>query len=222
MSKYKAVIFDVDGTLLDTSEGVLASVKYTIKKFGFRELSDEKLRTFIGPPIQRSFAQHYNLEGDIIQDIATVFRNRYKDYDLLKAVPYDGIFELMDSLGKAGIKVAVATYKRQDYAEKIMREFGFYEYTDIVCGADHENKLSKKDIICNALKLCGIDNYKDAVMVGDSDNDAIGASQIGADFVGVTYGFGFKTKQDVMEFDNIGAADTTDEVLDIIINSAGL
>lgn len=217
MKKYKAVVFDVDGTLLDTSEGVLSAVKYTIDYFGFNKLSDSELSTFIGPPIQNSFAKHYSLEGDILQEIATVFRNRYKDFDLLKAVPYDGIFELMDRLNRAGIAIAVATYKRQDYAEKIMREFGFYNYTKIVCGADHENKLTKKDIICNALNLCGINDFKDAVMVGDSDNDAIGASGIGTDFIGVTYGFGFKSKQDVMMFDNVGAAATTDEIFELIV-----
>ena len=90
MGKYEIAVFDVDGTLLDTTEGVLASVKYTIDKMGFEPLSEDVLKTFIGPPIQDSFAKAYNLSGDILQDIATCFRNRYKDYELLKAVPYDG------------------------------------------------------------------------------------------------------------------------------------
>lgn len=217
MSKYKAVIFDVDGTLLDTSEGVISSVKYTIDRFGFNRLSDEELSTFIGPPIQRSFANHFGLEGDILQDIATVFRNRYKDEDLLKAVAYDGIYEVMKQLEDAGIKTAIATYKRQDYAEKIMKEFGFTDYTDIVCGADHENKLTKKDIIRNAISMCGIDDYSQAVMIGDSDNDAIGAAEIGIDFIGVTYGFGFKKESDVTLFNNVGAADSAKAILKYII-----
>ena len=84
MGKYEIAVFDVDGTLLDTTEGVLASVKYTIDKMGFEPLSEDVLKTFIGPPIQDSFAKAYNLSGDILQDIATCFRNRYKDYELLK------------------------------------------------------------------------------------------------------------------------------------------
>ena len=112
MGKYEIAVFDVDGTLLDTTEGVLASVKYTIDKMGFEPLSDDVLKTFIGPPIQDSFAKAYNLSGDILQDISTCFRNRYKDYELLKAVPYDGIYEVFDKLMERNVKLAVATYKR--------------------------------------------------------------------------------------------------------------
>ena len=75
MGKYEIAVFDVDGTLLDTTEGVLASVKYTIDKMGFEPLSEDVLKTFIGPPIQDSFAKAYNLSGDILQDIATCFRH---------------------------------------------------------------------------------------------------------------------------------------------------
>ena len=213
MPHFKAVVFDVDGTLLDTSEGVLSSVKYTIDKHHLSPLSENELSTFIGPPIQNSFANTYGLKGEILQDLATTFRNQYKDYDLLKAVPYPGIYKVFDSLKEKGITIAIATYKRQDYAEKILRHFKFDQYTDILCGADHENKLKKRDIIELALNKAGISDYAEAIMVGDSDNDAIGAQEIGTSFIGVTYGFGFKTKQDVCAYPNLYAADTTDELL---------
>ena len=72
MGKYEIAVFDVDGTLLDTTEGVLASVKYTIDKMGFEPLSEDVLKTFIGPPIQDSFAKAYNLSGDILQDLSLI------------------------------------------------------------------------------------------------------------------------------------------------------
>lgn len=128
MPHFDLAVFDVDGTLLDTTEGVLSSVEYTIEHFGFEPLSEQRLKKFIGPPIQNSFADAYGLSGDILQEIASVFRNRYKDVDLLKAKPYDGIYEAMDSLVKKDVKIAVATYKRQDYAERILRHFGFDRY----------------------------------------------------------------------------------------------
>lgn len=217
MQHFNIVVFDVDGTLLDTSEGVLASVKYTIKKHNLPQIDEVTLRTFIGPPIQDSFARVYGLSGEILQELATTFRNRYKDVDLLKAVPYDGIFEVFDALLAKGIKPAIATYKRQDYATKIMKHFGFDKYTDIIYGADHENKLKKRDIIELALKACGLDDFSNVVMVGDSDNDAIGAEGIGTKFIGVTYGFGFKSKDDVKKFKNIGCADTTKELRMILV-----
>ena len=236
--QFKVAVFDLDGTLLDTSAGVLSSVKYTIDKFGFKPLSDEMLSSFIGPPIQNSFANAYGLEGPILQEIANVFRNQYKDVDLLKAEPYDGIYEVFEGLLENNIKPAVATYKRQDYATTILRHFGFDKYTDILYGADNENKLKisglKKFfihlkymslrclvffliIIEKALFDAGITYYKDAVMIGDSDNDAIGAHDIGVHFIGVTYGFGFKNVSDVEKYDNIGVATNTKELENLLV-----
>lgn len=217
MQHFDVVVFDVDGTLLDTSEGVLASVKYTIEKHNLPEIDEATLRTFIGPPIQDSFARVYGLSGEILQELATTFRNQYKDVDLLKAVPYDGIFEVFEKLLAAGIKPAIATYKRQDYATRIMEHFGFDKYTDIIYGADHENKLKKRDIIELALKDSGVTDFSRAVMIGDSDNDAIGAEGIGTEFIGVTYGFGFKSKEDIDKFTNIGSADTTKELITLLV-----
>lgn len=214
MPDFDVVIFDLDGTLLDTSEGIRASVRYTIERHGFPMLNDEVINSFIGPPIQNSFARVYGLQGEIIQEIATTFRNRYKECDLLKAVPYDNIYKVFEELTKRGIKTAVATYKRQDYAESILQYFGFDKYTDSIYGADHENRLKKKDIIENVLKNNGVRDYSRAVMIGDSDNDAIGAKDIGIKFIGVTYGFGFKTSEDVFKYPAIGCADTVEKILD--------
>lgn len=212
MPHFDLAVFDVDGTLLNTTEGVLSSVKYTIEKFGFEPLSQEKLRKFIGPPIQNSFAGAYGLSGDILQDIAGVFRNRYKDVDLFKAEPYEGIYDAMQWLLDNNVKIAIATYKRQDYAEKILKNFGFDKYTDIMYGADHENKLKKRDIIEKCIADSGITDYSKVVMIGDSDNDAIGAREIGVNFIAVTYGFGFDSAEDAMNFPNVGIASSPDEL----------
>ena len=212
MPRFDLAVFDVDGTLLDTTDGVLSSVKYTIDHFGFEPLNDEQLKKFIGPPIQDSFASAYGLKGDILQEIAGVFRNRYKEVDLLKAVPYDGIYDAMKKLADRNVKIAVATYKRQDYAESILRHFGFDAFTNIMYGADHENKLKKCDIIEKCIKDSGIEDYSKAVMIGDSDNDAIGAKKIGVNFIAVTYGFGFKSHADAIKYPNVGIAVSAEEI----------
>lgn len=213
MKEYEIAVFDVDGTILDTKEGILASVKYTINEMGFMPLSDEQLIAFIGPPIQESFAKAYHLEGDILQAIAACFRNRYKDYELFKAVPYDGIYDVFDALFNKGVKLAAATYKRQDYAEAILKHFGFDRYTNILYGADHENKLKKVDIIKKCMNDLGVFDYGKAVMIGDSSYDAVGAKEIGMDFIGVTYGFGFKNHMETFDSGAIGVADTPMDLL---------
>ncbi len=217
MRDYDAVIFDLDGTLLDTSEGIFRSVSYVIEHSALTPLSDEIMRTFIGPPIQRSFARVYSLSDEEAQKAAGMFRDRYKEHDLLLAKPYEGIIDTMKELRQAGIKTAVATYKRQDYAEKLLRHFGFDEVAEVICGSDAEGKLTKRDIIENAIRYMGISDKKRAVMVGDSDNDALGADEIGVDFIGVTYGFGFFCGQDVNEYRNIGVAVSPRDLVGLII-----
>lgn len=191
MGRFKLVVFDVDGTLLNTSEGILESVRYTIKKHGMKMLEDSLLKKFIGPPIQESFQRAYQVNEETVKKLTETFRNRYKNVDLLKAVPYEGIFDVLRYLKENGTEIAIATYKRQDYAEIIVRHFGFGEYSDIIFGADPDNKLRKSDIIKKCLSAARLDSSAEAVMVGDSENDAIGAKEAGLQFIGVTYGFGF-------------------------------
>ncbi len=213
--KYELVIFDVDGTLLDTSEGVLSSVKYTIERFGFDMPDDKQLRTFIGPPIQRSFADTFGLSGDIIQEMTAVYRDRYKGDDLIKAVPYEGIYECFDSLESNGIKTAIATYKRDDYAQRIMKHFHFDDHTKIIHGADDNNKLSKSDIIEICINESGIPKEK-VLMVGDTDNDAIGAEGIGVDFLAVTFGFGFKPGEEIT-YPHVHVSDTAADIASFVL-----
>lgn len=208
MNRYDLAVFDLDGTLLDTTEGVLSAVKYTMNEMGFAIPDDKALSAFIGPPIQDSFARTYGLEGEILQKIATVFRNKYSTEEyLLLAKPYDGIFELFEELCARGIRPAVATYKREDYALTLLRHFGFDRYTDIMFGADHENKLKKKDIIEKCMTLSGVPKER-TVMIGDTAHDAVGAEGMGVDFLGVTYGFGFENADDVARCYSVGSSDT--------------
>ena len=209
---YEMVIFDVDGTLLDTREGILSSVVYTMQTHGLPVPDEKTLLTFIGPPVQVSFTRQYHLTDPAqAQKLTDTFRRRYSEADLTKAVPYPGMYDLFGALKAAGITPAVATYKRQDYAEAIVRHFGFDAYTDVIYGADNHNKLKKKDIIELCLQKRGV-SPECALMVGDSDNDAIGAKEIGIDFLGVTYGFGFHSAEDVRAFDSVGIATSAADI----------
>ena len=217
MGKYKLAVFDVDGTLLDTTEGVLASVKYTINKYHLPQLTEDELKTFIGPPIQNSFERYYGVKGDKLQELAECFRDQYKTVDLLKAVPYSGIYEVLQTLNNCGIAIAVATYKRQDYARKLLCHFDFDKYTSVMYGADNFNKLKKSDIIVRCIESFNIKDYSEVIMIGDSDNDAVGAQKIGIDFLGVSYGLGFSSPKDVAEYSSIGCAVSASEILQYLI-----
>ncbi|MBP3421092.1 MAG: HAD hydrolase-like protein [Lachnospiraceae bacterium] len=212
-TKYDIAIFDVDGTLLDTTEGVLASVERVIKERGLKPLAKEQLLTFIGPPIHDSFAKAYGLNGPVLQEMADEFRTYYKDEYLYLATPYEGVYETMNRLSQMGIKIAIATYKREDYARMILQHFSFDRYSDIMYGADMYNKLKKVDIIRKCMVDLGTTDCSRAVMIGDSVHDANGAMELEMPFLGVTYGFDFRTEEEVYAHKAIGCAHTPSEIV---------
>lgn len=217
----RAIIFDLDGTLLNTTEGILESVAATINKLELLSLSQEDMLQFVGPPIQESFIRFYNMDKEGAQKAANIFRTHYKKEALLKASPYHGILELMRELHDKQYTLAVATYKREDYAILILEHFGLTKYCNVIHGADNDNQLSKADIVELCINEMTINpNYRSAtILVGDSEYDAIGAQIAKIQFIGVTYGFGFKDKSDVDSFANIGCAKDVKELKDILLQN---
>jgi len=214
MNKYKLVIFDLDGTLLDTTEGILSSIRYTINKFRLPQLPEADLLTFIGPPIPESFSKHYNVSEETLNEMVKTFRNDYSKRTLFQASVYDGIYQLFDFLTQSDIPSAIATYKREDYALSLLKYFGFGKYTDNMYGADPDNKLKKKDIILKSIQTAGITKIDNSVlMIGDTFYDGAAADELGIDFIAVTYGFGFKKGEQI---GNINISSYADSPLDII------
>ena len=214
--RYELVIFDLDGTLLDTTEGIVEAVSHTIDKNHLPELSEDRLLEFIGPPVQESFKDKYGVDAERAQQLADDFRQYYKDETLLLARPYDGIYDTLDGLVEKGIKVAVATYKREDYAVKLLKHYGFDRYSDMLYGADNENKLTKGDIIQKCITSSMVSGLDKVLMVGDSVHDLKGARAIGVDFVGVTYGFGFKEPHEISGDGVIGSCKESIELLGLV------
>lgn len=190
--KYKLAIFDLDGTLLDTSKGIISSVKKVITDNNLKELSTNELLSFIGPPIQNSFGKYYELDTQQCQKLAEKFRNIYKDSFLYEATPYEGIYELLQLLTNNNVKFAVATYKREDYALQLLEHFGFDKYSDNLHGADNNNVLKKKDIIEICISNSNVSDRNEIVYIGDTASDLNAAKETNVSFIGVNYGFGFK------------------------------
>ena len=211
--KYDLAVFDVDGTLLNTEERVLKSAEYAILQTG-REVPDfQTMRTFIGPPIQDSFQRVFHIQGKDLARMTETFRSCYSTQNLLKAVPYDGLYEMLDNLFENGIRIAIATYKREDYALKIIQYFGFDRYSDSSHGADTDNRLKKVDIINLCIQECSVTDRSKVVMIGDTEHDAAGAKQAGIDFIGVTWGFGFRNTEEVLSAGAVGSAEKPVDIL---------
>ena len=210
---FKTIIFDVDGTLIDGTDGIIKSVVKAIKHFNLPMLNDEKLVEFVGPPIQNSCKNIYNTDDGFAQDFANYFRKEYSGGDVFFAKVYDGIYELLECLKSQGYKLGVATYKRQDYARELMNHFGFDKYFESICGADNENKLKKIDILKNC--MIELDAEKSStILIGDSYHDGGAAQELGVSFIGVTYGFGFKNQEESVDYNPILVANNVHQIID--------
>jgi phosphoglycolate phosphatase len=103
--------------------------------------------------------------------------------------------------------LAVATLKREDYAIDILKHFGLAGFYNIICGSDHESKMSKADVLLKCIGLLKAER-SDCVLIGDTVHDAIGAQQAEIDFLAVTFGFGFKDPSDVAAYPTVGVCDS--------------
>lgn len=209
----RAIVFDLDGCLLDTSSGIRESVEYTLEHLNLPIPDEALISKFIGPPIQNSLQSYCQLSPRDAQIGAEIFRDYYKDKALLKAQIYEGIEELLENLRANGFKLAVATYKREDYALILLDAFNLLKYFHVIHGADNFNKKTKKDIILQCLVEMNCDIH-DAIMVGDTNHDAVGACELGVDFIGVTWGFGFKEQDALAKLSSFCFAVKPNDILD--------
>ncbi|STQ87352.1 HAD-IA family hydrolase [Helicobacter pullorum] len=183
------IIFDLDGTLIDPAYGVIKSIDYTLEAFKLGFLDEEIKKSFIGPPICDSLKHNFNLTDKKAKEVTDFFRSIYKEKFLYEAKVYEDIPVLLQILKQSNNKLAVATYKRQDYAELILRHFNLDAYFDFIKGSDFDAKLTKTDIIKACLKEF---DANDAVMIGDTLHDKKGARELNIGFIGVSWGYGFR------------------------------
>ncbi|WP_449621681.1 HAD hydrolase-like protein [Robertmurraya sp. Marseille-Q9965] len=211
--KYSTIIFDLDGTLLDTSEGIMVGASYTVQKLGIAELTMDQQKSFIGPPLLESFMRECGLTKNEAEIAVSLYRERYQKKGLYEAKHYHQMEELLFLLKKKGFKLAVATLKMDRFAKEILEYFGLLHYFDSINGIDEKDTLSKKDIIQLCLKEIEEYDYSKVVLIGDSIFDAIGAKEAGIDFIGVTYGFGFKAKEDIEQVDAVFTAKSVKDIM---------
>lgn len=212
MNSYKTVIFDLDGTIADTSIGIVQCVEHTIKELGLPEIKLESKLNFVGPPLLESFQRECLLSEQQARQAVSIYRKRYENEGLFEAEIYTGIKDVLAKLNKENFKIGIATLKREDFAKKMMQHFNLYHYFNSIVGIDNNDLRTKADTIRICMSQITTNASDQVLMVGDSKYDFSGASEVNIDFCGVTYGFGFN-KESVMGKHKI---DTPIELLDII------
>ena len=182
----RCVIFDLDGTLTQSEEGIIRSVEYALEKMQWKIPDALDLHRFIGPPLLFSFQEYTGMTRELAERATALYRERYTTVGLFENRVYPGIRTLLRALKKRGDWVAVATGKPQGPSERILAYFGLDKWIDRVVGPEKGAEAGKADLIRAALP----ETWDQAYMVGDRKFDVEGGKEAGVTTIGAGYGYG--------------------------------
>ena len=190
------VLLDLDGTLSEAGPAIVAAVALALEHVGLDPLDETRLRAFVGPPLEDSFAALPGMDERLVQEAVTVYR---ASYDLLGSPLYDGVVDALSALRGSGLRLGLATSKPQPFAEQVVAAQGLAPLLEVVVGSDRPaGRRTKGDVVAEA--LLQLRPYRSAVMVGDREHDVLGAAAHAVPCVGVLWGYG-----DATELESAGA-----------------
>ena len=208
----KAVLFDLDGTLTDSGEGIINCAVFAMERLGIPVPPREELGVFVGPPLWDTFRQ-FGVPSDRVDEAVEIFRSRYVPIGKFENTPYPGIRETLEALRAQGRKLYVATSKPEVTAREILEHFDLSRYFAEICGATiDKTRTSKEDVIAYLLSLDAC--RENSVMVGDTAFDVIGAAAHGIPTIGAAWGYG-KT-EDMVSAGAAAIARSPEDLLRII------
>ena len=211
MSK-KTILFDLDGTLTDSGEGIINCAILALEHFGLPVPPREELGVFVGPPLSKTFPE-FGVAPDQLAEAIDIFEARYRSVGKFENTPYPGIPEMLAKLQAAGHKLYVATSKPEDSALQIMDHFNLSQYFVRTCGAVMEDARSTKaNVIAYLFETCG--KGENMIMVGDTPYDVIGAKTHGIPTIGVSWGYG--KVQDMVDAGAVAIAQDIDELYELL------
>ena len=213
--KYTTVLFDLDGTLTKSEEGITRSALYACEKLGFTGHTQEEFKAFIGPPLYGSFREIVGMTHEQAEQAVEIYRERFSAVGWAENEVYPGIPALLRSLKKNGARAVIVTAKPEEFAVRIAQRFGLAPYLDAVIGTKFSVKhASKADLVAAAVERFG----GTCVMVGDRKYDVEGAKDNGIDSIGVCFGYG--TEEELRQAGATHIAKTVDELTDVLLGDA--
>ncbi len=214
--KYNHILFDLDGTLTDSAEGVTRSVQHALKQYNI-DATLEELRSFIGPPLHHSFIEVYGFSPVEAHRAVEYYRDYYRDTGIYENKVYPDIPELLDNLYRNGKKIYLATSKPTIFAEKILSYFNLDHYFTTIAGSNLDGtRVEKREVIAQVLEGNDGLKAKEATMIGDRKHDIIGARAWNIDAIGVTYGYG--SLQELQEAGSTMIAASVPELQILLLN----
>ncbi len=196
----KLILFDLDGTVLDSRPGIFRSAKYALDVLGYPMPNETAMMEFLGPPLSDGFADVCGVADEQIADAVRLYRECYNGGGKFDASIYDGVRELLTALKAQGRRCFITTSKPHLYARQILEHFEMDSFFDGIYGAEMDGTRGKKsEVVAYCLEQQG-GTAEDAVLIGDRHFDVNGAKSLGIPCVGVLYGYGTK-----MELEQAGA-----------------
>lgn len=210
---YKVILFDLDGTLTESGEGITKSAQYALEKIGKPEPDLDKLKVFVGPPLKEQFMKYAALEKEDAELAVKFYRERYTVTGIFENRPYEGVKELLEFLQKKGYLLAVASSKPEIFVKQILEHFEMSGYFTEIVGSEMDGRRTKKtEVIEEALRRLGIQRKREQVlMIGDKEHDVIGAKEAGIPCVAVSYGYG--TMEELENAKPLRICSTTEELM---------
>ncbi len=192
------ILFDMDGTITDSYEGIINALVYSLKEMGI-EPDPDRYREAIGPPLKHTYMGVYGMSAEESERAIKIYRRYYDEKGYAENKLYDGVADMLHTLHAHDKKLMIATSKDEVIAEKIVTHFGLSSYFYFVAGTNDDGlrndrapsiRSSKEDVIRYILSSNDIKDPEKTVMVGDRAYDMIAAKNLGLQTIGVLYGFG--------------------------------
>ena len=192
---YQYILFDLDGTLTDSKEGITKSAQYALRSFGIEEKNLDKLEPFIGPPLSDSFREFYGMNEADTEKAVRTFRERFETVGITENKIYPGVKEMLQELKDNGCLLAIASSKPEVSVHRVLQMFEIEQYFSIIVGSLKDGTRTTKievmeETFAQLKKRVGrAYSEKKVLMIGDRKFDIEGARHFGVDSVGVTYGY---------------------------------
>jgi phosphoglycolate phosphatase len=191
--RWTAVLWDLDGTIVDSAPGITATLAWTFEKLGMPVPSPTAMLAWVGPPLLDAFEELAGLDEEGARAALAVYRERYREVGVFQATPYPGVPELMRELHARGVPTSLATSKPESLARAILEREGLLGELDVITGASEDERRSAKadvvELAVSRLTDAGFDASR-PVLVGDRHHDVEGAAQHDVPTIFVTWGYG--------------------------------
>lgn len=213
--KYKLILFDLDGTLLDTSPGIYKGIDYLTSQLNLPALDDSIKAKFIGPPLSVSYPKYLGVTGKEMENAIKVYRSYNNEIGYKDVKHYPQMEETLKQLKEMGYLTAVVTMKEHNVTQRVLKSAGLDKYFDLILGNFDVNSLTKAELMDKAMNELDVPPEK-ALMIGDTELDAQASELEKVDYIPVNYGFGYSHGDSIESYPYIYTLDTPMDLVNFL------